>query len=150
MSASGDVDLAAPVFRSSDVEAILLTSVAGAERLASGDTRGVRIVAVGERTSTMRQAIDALVAETGARSILAEVGPTLFGKMVAERVIDELFLTVAPVLAGRSAERPGLGLVDGTAFSPADAPRGELVSARRSNDLLLVRYAFARGSGATL
>jgi len=39
-------------------------------------------------------------AEHGVRSVLCEGGPTLNAAMLAEGAFDELFLTVAPILAG--------------------------------------------------
>jgi riboflavin biosynthesis pyrimidine reductase len=144
LTASGDVDLAHPVFRSPDVEAMVVTSVSGAERLAAQGTAGVRVHAVGEHGPTMREAIDVVANATGARLILSEAGPHLFGKMLEERVVDELFLTLAPHLAGRTKERPGIGLVDGTAFSPDTSRWADLVSLKRSDDFLLLRYSFKR------
>jgi riboflavin biosynthesis pyrimidine reductase len=41
--------------------------------------------------------------EHGIRSVLCEGGPTLNAAMLAEGVLDELFLTVAPLLAGGAA-----------------------------------------------
>jgi riboflavin biosynthesis pyrimidine reductase len=144
LTASGDVDLSAPVFTSPDVEPLIVTSVRGAERLAAQGRRDVRVRAVGEREPTMREAIDVLAAETGARLILSEAGPSLFGLMLRERVVDELFLTLAPHLAGRSRERPGIGLVDRVAFTHDEAPWADLVSVRRSADFLLLRYIIRR------
>lgn len=143
-SASGDIDLSLPVFRSPDVDALIVTSVAGAERLAATGTGDVRVRAVGERVPTMRQALDAVVAETGAGLVLSEAGPTLFGRMLEERVVDELFLTLSPHLAGRSEERGGISLVERQAFHPERAPWADLVSVKRSEDFLLLRYAFER------
>ena len=144
LSASGELDLSLPVFRSPDVEAMVVTSVLGAARLAAKVTDGVRIHAVGERAPTMREGIDAVASATGARLILSEAGPQLFGRMLEEKVVDELFLTLAPQLAGRSKDRPGVGLVDPVAFHPDSAPWADLVSAKRSEDYLLLRYAFRR------
>lgn len=143
LTASGDVDLSAAVFRSADVEPFILTSIAGAERLTAHGTSDVRVIAVGERP-TVRDAVDRIVETLGARRILSEAGPGLFGRMLEERVVDELFLTVAPQLAGRSTERPGIGLVDPVAFAPDSAPWAQLISAKRSGDFLLLRYAFRR------
>jgi riboflavin biosynthesis pyrimidine reductase len=79
----------------------------------------------------------------GGRLVLSEAGPHLFGRMLRERAVDELFLTVAPQIAGRSAARPGIGLAE-EAFTPETAPWASLISAKRSEDYLLLRYAFRR------
>lgn len=143
LTESGDVDLSAAVFRSPDVEPFILTSVAGAQRLAAARTRDVHVVSVGEHP-TAAAAIDRIAELLGSRLILSEAGPSLFGRMLEQRVVDELFLTVAPQLAGRSKERPGVGLVDPVAFAPEAAPWAHLISAKRSEDFLLLRYAFRR------
>lgn len=142
LSARGEVDLSLPVFRTAEVEATVVTTVAGAGRLAASGTGDVRVLAVGEDEPTARQALDAVVAETGARLILSEAGPTLFGRMLDEGVVHELFLTLAPQIAGRSRERPGIALVEPRAFHPERAPWADLVSAKRSDDFVLLRYAF--------
>ncbi|MBI2323947.1 MAG: dihydrofolate reductase family protein [Chloroflexi bacterium] len=144
LTASGDVDLSAAVFTSPDVEPFIVTSAAGAERLAANGTGTVRVRAVGDLAPTMRGAIDAIAAETGARLVLSESGPGLFGRMLDERVVDELFLTLAPHLAGRSPARPGIGLVDPVAFEHERAPWADLIGAKRSEDFLLLRYSFRR------
>ncbi|HWF72872.1 MAG TPA: dihydrofolate reductase family protein [Solirubrobacteraceae bacterium] len=47
-----------------------------------------------------------LRADHGVRSVLCEGGPTLFGALVHAQVVDELFLTVAPKLAGGGTGPP--------------------------------------------
>jgi riboflavin biosynthesis pyrimidine reductase len=138
LSMRGEIDLSLPVFHAPDVDPLVVTTVAGAERLAAAAGAGVRVRAVGE--PTMRAMLDAVVEETGAQLVLSEAGPNLFGRMLEEGVVDELFLTIAPQIAGRSTERPGVGLVQGTAFTPDAARWCELVSAKRSEDFLLLRY----------
>lgn len=144
LSASGDVDLSLPVFHSPDVDPLVVTSLSGAERLASAGAGDVRVRAVGEREPTMRQALDAVIAETGGGLLLSEAGPTLFGRMLEERVVDELFLTLSPHVGGRSDERRGISLVEPKAFHPDAAPWADLVGVKRSEDFLLLRYAFRR------
>jgi 5-amino-6-(5-phosphoribosylamino)uracil reductase len=47
----------------------------------------------------------------GARLLLCEGGPTLFGQLVAEAVADELFLTLAAKLVGRDRRAITEGLL---------------------------------------
>jgi riboflavin biosynthesis pyrimidine reductase len=92
----------------------------------------------------------------GARSILSEVGrllegkiflveggPRLMGDFFAEKCLDELFLTLAPQVAGRdgSVERPGF--VSGKRFGPEHPLWGTLAGVKRAGSHLFLRYAFA-------
>ncbi len=49
----------------------------------------------------MERALAWLHSERGVRALLCEGGPTLHGELQARNLVDELFLTVAPKLAGR-------------------------------------------------
>jgi len=72
--------------------------------------------------------------------VACEGGPTLFAGLVEERLIDELFLTIAPQIAGRSDDATRLSLVEGVGFAIADAPWLRLVSAMRADSHLFLRY----------
>ena len=74
--------------------------------------------------------------------ILVEGGPLLIGNFFAEKLMDELFLTLAPQIAGRedSVERPGL--VAGKVFAPEDPLWGRLMGIKRRGNHLFLRYAF--------
>jgi len=49
---------------------------------------------------TLASVLRRLRSDYEVRSVLCEGGPTLFGSLVGEQVVDELFLTVAPKLVG--------------------------------------------------
>jgi riboflavin biosynthesis pyrimidine reductase len=70
-------------------------------------------------------------------SLLCEGGPVLFNALLAEDLVDELFLTVSPVLVG-GAE---LGITSGARIDPARPLR--LVWALEHDGNLLLRYARA-------
>ena len=73
--------------------------------------------------------------------VLCEGGPHLLGTLLAAAVPIDLFLTIAPQLAGRTAASKGRrSLVEGVAL-PAFARPGQLRSVRRAGDHLLLRYA---------
>ena len=75
----------------------------------------------------------------GRRRILCEGGPTLFGSALADRLVDELFLTVSPLLAGR-----GLPLVEGVELLPGTRVAATLAGVRRHGAHLFLRYALER------
>jgi riboflavin biosynthesis pyrimidine reductase len=54
-------------------------------------------------TPSPKEALQRAQEEHGVRSVLCEGGPTLNAAMLAEGVLDELFLTVTPLLAGGAA-----------------------------------------------
>jgi riboflavin biosynthesis pyrimidine reductase len=64
----------------------------------------------------------------------------MFGSLVASRLVDELFLTVSPVLAGRAAGAR-LGLVEGVELVPQTRVVGRLRSVRTHGSHLFLRYA---------
>ena len=77
----------------------------------------------------------------GLGRVLSEGGPTLFASLLAAGLVDELFLTVSPLLAGRGSN-PRLGLIEGVELSvESGGARCELRSARRHDDHLFLRYA---------
>jgi riboflavin biosynthesis pyrimidine reductase len=79
--------------------------------------------------------------ERGCPVILSEAGPSMFGSLVASRLVDELFLTVSPVLAGRAEATARLGLVEGVELVPQTRVAGRLRSVRTHGSHLFLRYA---------
>ncbi len=72
--------------------------------------------------------------------VLTEGGPRLLGQLAAGGLLDELFLTVSPVLAGRGdTARPGL--VAGLELLPGRTEPAELLTVRRHGSYLFLRYA---------
>jgi riboflavin biosynthesis pyrimidine reductase len=120
--------------------AIVLTTAQGAERLAGV---AAEVVAVGDGDLVDLRAALAVLRERGHEQVLAEAGPTTFGALVAGGLVDELFLTVSPVLAGRAESRRRLGLVEGVELLPGAHVAGRLLSLRRGGDHLFARYRLA-------
>lgn len=80
--------------------------------------------------------------------ILCEGGPHLFGTLLQGRSSLDLFLTVAPQLAGRAdVDGTRKSLVQGIALPPFARP-ARLRSARRAGDHLLLRYAITAPAGS--
>mgnify|MGYP003288305023 CR=1 FL=1 len=62
------------------------------------------VVVAGERDVDLPSAVDAL-GERGWRKVLCEGGPTLNGQLAAAGLLDELCLTLSPLLVGGDAKR---------------------------------------------
>jgi riboflavin biosynthesis pyrimidine reductase len=82
---------------------VITTARAPADRRAALDGSAEVIVA-GQETVDLKAAVAAL-AERGHRRILAEGGPRLLAQIAAAGLLDELCLTIGPVLAGAGADR---------------------------------------------
>lgn len=145
VSGSGRVDLERAVFRTRERRALILTYAAGAEQLAragAGDLPGLEVRALpsGNMGLAAGAMLELLASEYGVRRLLHEGGPTLVGEFLRAGALDELFLTLAPRLAGRSAQEPRPGLVEGAAFLPTHPPGAALLSGKRLGDYLYLRY----------
>jgi riboflavin biosynthesis pyrimidine reductase len=144
VTARGEVDLALPIFQSGTIPVLIVTTTAGEERIrAQGVPSWVQIIALQSSGSIGAQ--DILKAVNSIRKsnlMLVEGGPQLLGTFFAERSLDELFLTLAPQVAGRDgqAERPGL--VTGKQFAPEHPLWGKLIGVKRGGSHLFLRYAF--------
>jgi riboflavin biosynthesis pyrimidine reductase len=144
VTAHGEVDLDLPVFQSGEVPVLLVTTARGAERIrAQPLPPGVELQAIQSAGPLSARAI--LQAVNRVRQcdvILVEGGPQLLGDFFAERMLDELFLTLAPQVAGRDMEVERPGLISGKRFAPAHPLWGMLKSVKRGASHLFLRYAF--------
>ena len=141
VTASGTLDARHPGLSAPDVPVIVATTQAGARRATStplGANVSVKAVGSGDRVAAPKL-LD-IAGSIGARLVLCEGGPHLIGDLMGAGLLDELFLTMAPQVAGRDVRAPRLGFVAGRAFSIADAPWADLVSVRRAADHLFLRY----------
>jgi riboflavin biosynthesis pyrimidine reductase len=144
VTGNGGLDLASAVFHTPRTRVLILTTEQGKQRLSqsgSGALASVEVKALAAETRISPSAILSwLRQEAGVELLLHEAGPTLFGEFLAGGFIDELFLTVAPQVAGRVAAHPRPGLVANVEFSPATAPWWKLLSAKSAADYLFLRY----------
>ena len=99
-----DLDLSQwKVFDGDIVDAAIVTSPAGAERLAVQKVQpNVAIIAAGDgETLDLPAAIRQLREQLGIKHLLCEGGPTLYGTLARADLIDEKFATVSPVETGQ-------------------------------------------------
>lgn len=144
VTASGELDLNRPLFQSGEVPVLIVTTTQGAARLCERSIPpAVRVVGVQERSHLCARSIVQAVCEARpCQIILVEGGPQVLGDFFAEGLLDELFLTLAPQIAGRDAETSRPALVEGRQFAPEHPLWGRLVSVKRGGSHLFLRYAF--------
>ncbi|MGH2977645.1 MAG: dihydrofolate reductase family protein [Gaiellaceae bacterium] len=119
--------------------ALVLTTDGAASRLRASIPEASEVVAVNDGdTVDLARALEVL-RDRGFPVVLTEAGPSMFGSLVASRLVDELFLTVSPVLAGRGATAR-LGLVEGVELVPQTRVAGRLRSVRTHGSHLFLRY----------
>ncbi|OLT13267.1 hypothetical protein BJF78_22265 [Pseudonocardia sp. CNS-139] len=135
VTGSADLDPESRCFTDTHVPPIVLTG-AGAPR-----ARRDRLAAAGADVVVLeRLDPESVLAELGRRGlhrVLCEGGPSLFGDLVTADAVDELCLTLAPLLAGGAATRIARGV-------PGTPPRPlQLAGALHEDGTLLLRYTRA-------
>ena len=130
VSGSLDLNPLQLIFADAPVRPIVVTHrSAPAERMA----RVAEVVAVGDDAVDLVAAVEALQ-KRGATQLLCEGGPHLLGSLVAADLVDEVCLTVSPLLVGGGPGRIAAG-------APGVPRRMSLRHALSVEDMLFLRYA---------
>ena len=117
---------------------VITTAQAPADRRTALEERADVIVA-GQETVDLKAAIAAL-AERGHRRMLTEGGPRLLAQFAAADLLDELCLTIGPLLAGPGADRIVAGTpLSGTGLAASAQPLS-LGHVLEDNGFLFCRY----------
>jgi riboflavin biosynthesis pyrimidine reductase len=141
VTGSGAIDPDHPGLHDADVPVVIVTTDDGASRLGRLDLPGhVAVVPAGTGSAVELPSLIDVFRERDLGLVVCEGGPTLLAGMLGEELIDELFLTVAPQIAGRSDTERRLSLVEGLGFGLGDAPWARLESVMRSESHLFLRY----------
>jgi riboflavin-specific deaminase-like protein len=116
VSRSLDLDLTSPLFTAAAERTVVVTGEASDPERRSDVGRVAHVVVAGETDVDLTAAVAALV-ERGLCRLLCEGGPTLLEQVVAAGLLDELCLTLAPLIVGGAAGRilhgPGPGPLGG-------------------------------------
>ena len=136
LTASGDLETSHPAVVHG---ATVVTTSQGAARLKARLPESCDVIEVGQggRVDIPRAITE--LRERGYSVILTEGGPHLMGELIQGRLLDEAFITISPVVAGRNEERR-LGMVAGAEFLPDRGVWTRLLSARKHGEYLFLRY----------
>jgi len=136
VTTGASLDPAHPVLESG---ALVLTTDAAASSLQASVPDASEVVAVNDGVRVDLTLALEVLRDRDCSVVLTEAGPSMFGSLVASGLVDELFLTVSPVFAGR-AETARLGLVEGVELIPETRLSGRLRSVRTHGSHLFLRY----------
>lgn len=114
VSARLDLDPTSPVFTEAPVRPIVITCASSPDHQREALAEVADVMICGDETVDLKQAVAGLV-ERGLPQILCEGGPHLLGALTGADLVDELCLTVSPLLAGPGARR----ITDGLAATEA-------------------------------
>jgi riboflavin biosynthesis pyrimidine reductase len=135
VTASGNLDPSHPALAKG---AVVMTTVEGAKAIGNRLPKTCEVVVrTGKRLDLAKVLAD--LRSRGLDVILTEGGPHVIGELIGAGVLDEAFLTVSPVIAGRK-DNKRLGMVEGVELLPGGGVGTELLSARRHHDYMFLRY----------
>lgn len=135
VTASANLDPDSPLISGPEVPTIVITcESAPAERRKALAAAGADVVVAGQDTVDVRAMLDGF-GERGLPRVCCEGGPTLFGELVGTGLVDQLCLTVAPLLAGGGAGR----IANGSPVTAGLALTTESVL-RDDDGFLMIRY----------
>jgi riboflavin biosynthesis pyrimidine reductase len=145
VSGSGQLELKRAIFRTPAIRTVIITTSAGRDELTRRGAKtpgSVEIHALHSSRGSIapRAILQLLQSQFGVKTLLHEGGPTLFGKFLAAGAIDELFLTLAPQIAGRKGDPTRPAIVQGVDFLPGSAPWFQMVSVKEKAAYLYLRY----------
>ena len=128
------LDLAAPMFTdpAPDARTIVITSAATPEASRVEAAKVADVIVAGETEVDLTAAVAALH-ERGLRRVICEGGPHLLGDLATAGLVDELCLSLSPMLAG-----PGAGRI--TAGEPFHARPMTLAGLLVEDSFLYCRY----------
>jgi riboflavin biosynthesis pyrimidine reductase len=139
VSARGEID-STPAL---EMGALVLTTPEGSARLRRRLPAASKLAVLGQGPYIEPADILQLLRAEGHELVLTEGGPTLLGPFLKADLVDELFLTLSPLLAGSE----GAGrrhLVEAVGFDSNRLRRAGLKSVRRSESHLFLRYELER------
>ncbi len=136
LTSSGALDFSHPALQHG---ATIMTTAAGARALAGRVPETCDVAPLGDGDEVDLARVVEELHNRGQHSVLTEGGPHVMGRLIKAGLLDEAFVTISPVLAGRDGDER-LGMVEGVELLPRAGVWTRLLSARRHAGYLFLRY----------
>lgn len=104
------LDLSSPLFTAAlpGARTVIITTEQAPAELRAEAARNADVIVAGDDTADLAFALDEL-SKRGYHRVLAEGGPQLLGQLAAAELLDELCLTISPLVASGAAGRIAVG-----------------------------------------
>ena len=143
LSIDGNINWDAHLFTEKELHVVIATTRKGAEMIAANRKSAGKLDVISQDNPVVDIGAlrDTLHGQFGVNSLLIEGGPRAYGSAIADKVIDEEFLTLSPIVVGsdRANDKHRPGLLEGVAFEPDNPARMVPLSLRRHGAYLFVR-----------
>jgi len=136
VTASGAIDLQHPAVQQG---ATVVTTESAAKSLAARLPASCDVIGLGTGSAVDLTLAVAELRSRGHEVLLTEGGPLVTGDLIQRGLLDELFLSLSPVVAGRGAT-PRQGLVAGVELLPESGVWSRLLSVRVHGEFVFLRY----------
>ncbi|WP_116214452.1 pyrimidine reductase family protein [Streptomyces olivoreticuli] len=135
VSAGLDLDFSLPLFTRPLVPTLVLTGEdAPADRVAAARSAGAEVIVAGEGRRVDPARVPGVLAGRGLTRLLTEGGPVLLGQFASAGVLDEMCLSLAPLVASGTSPR----IVNGPSMAVPE--RFVLASVLEEAGFLFTRY----------
>lgn len=135
LSRALDLPMSRPIFTRDDVQRIIYTTRAAPAAKVRRFERIAEVVILATKSIPPRAVLRDMRSR-GMKRVLMEGGGELHFAFAKQRVVDEIYVTITPRLIGGNAP----SLLDGRGFLKKDHIKLKLVSSRRVDDELFLRY----------
>ncbi len=138
IDSKGRIDKESRIIKSSkDIKTIIVISEIAKDRVNELNSYGVNVIISGYNKVDLK-ALMPILYKQGIRRILLEGGGELNWSMLKERLVDEIIVTIEPVIIGG---RDAITLVEGEGFSKvSDSIKIVLKDIERVNDEIILHY----------
>lgn len=150
VSASGKFDPKWKIFASNETPVLLCTATKIPDRVARKFPTGVQILPFSEEEGggiPLDSMLEILYQRHGVKILVCEGGPTLLKSLLSDDLVDELYLTIAPVIFGGRGAKSLTGLPEG--FLPEER-RFRLKSLEERDGEAFLHYVRERKKAAGL
>ena len=130
---SCDLPWEAPFFTEAESRPVVVTAAAAPQENVDRAASVADVIVAGDLQVDLSRAVEAL-GQRGYSDVLAEGGPRIAAQLSAALLVDELCLTLSPMLTGGAARR----ILDGPAVSPPTTLGLDLVL--EADEYLFLRY----------